>query len=393
VVELAQWVLGPSAGALLADMGAEVIKVENRHTGDGMRGLYQMSHIPVRDAKYNWVWEQTNRSKKSLALDLTQDVGRQVLHRLLGTADAFLTNYRLFRLEGWKLMYDDIHNVYPSLVYLQATGWGSKGPDRNSGAFDYAAFARSGVMAALGEPEAPPPLCLRAFGDNIGSIVIAYGLMVGLFHRERTGIGLLINASLLGGLLQASCFDVQNVLATGQDLPRQSRKKPGNPLINTYQTKDGRWIYFVMLQTDRHWHDFCEVLGIEHLEHDPHFATHNDRDENAQELMQIIEDIFATKTKEEWKNRLAGKNLIYSWVQTYGEVVNDPQAIENGYIREVDHPTAGRIKMAGFPIQVKGIPVRVDRAPNLGEHTEELLLELGYSWEDITNLKDAEVII
>ena len=314
VVELAQWIYGPAAGALLADMGAEVIKVENPYSGDAMRGLYQMSHVPIKGASYNWVWEQNNRSKKSLSLDVTQDMGRQVLYKLLRRADAFLTNYRLSRLATWKLQYEDIHDTYPQLVYLRATGWGPKGPDRDKGAFDYAAFARSGAMAAIGEPEAPPPLCLRASGDNIGSIVIAYGLMVGLFHRERTGIGLLIDTSLLGGLLQAVTCDIQNVLATGQDMPRESRKTPGNPLINTYQAKDGAWVYFVMLQTDRHWHDFCEALGIEYLEHDPRFATHKDRDDHCQELVRIIEDIFVTKTREEWESRFVGKNLIYSWV-------------------------------------------------------------------------------
>jgi len=396
VVEVAMAVLSPHTGAHLSDMGAEVIKVEHPAGGDPARSMMAIRQVTAatKPGMLNFMFEQDNRGKKSVTADLGQPEGVEIVYKLVKDADVFLSNYRAQALKKWKVDYETLSKINPRLIYALATGWGLKGPDKDNPAFDFVAFARSGVMGTMGEPAGIPPACLPGFGDHITAMTLAYGIMLALFHRERTGEGQMVHTSLLGGLTEAASLNLQACLATEQDMPRVSRKKVGNALWNFYETKDKRWLQLAMLQTDRHWHDFCEALEIQHLENDPKFDSHATRASNSLELTQILDEVFAKRTYTEWESRFKGKNIIRGLVTTFLEQTRDPQLLENGQIVKFNHPTQGPIDVIGMPVQFSKSPGQIGGpAPELGQNTEEVLLDIGYSWEDIAKLKDKKVIL
>ncbi len=396
VVEMALAVLSPHTGAHLSDMGAEVIKVEHPAGGDPARGMQAIRQVTAaaKPGMLNFMFEQDNRGKKSITADLNHPEGRDIVYKLVKNADIFLTNYQLEVLKKLGIDYDTLSKINPKLIYALATGWGLKGPDKDNPAFDFVAFARSGVMATMGDPEGIPPSCLPGFGDHITAMTLAYGVMLALYHRERTGQGQLVATSLLAGVTEAASLNLQSCLTTGQDMPNVSRKSANNPLWNFYRTKDSRWVQLAMLQTDRHWHDFCEAMEIQNLENDPKFKDHNQRLANNLALIKILDDVFAKRNYAEWESRFKGKNIIRGLVTRFIEQTKDPQLIENGQIVEYDHPTQGKIKLIGPPVYFSKTPGQIrGAAPQLGQNTEEILLDLGYSWEDIANLKDKKVIL
>lgn len=396
VIEMGLAVLSPHTGAHMADMGAEVIKVEHPAGGDLARAMTAIRQVTAaaKPGMMNFLFEQENRGKKGVTADLNFPEGVEIVHKLVKTADIFLTNYQLEVLNKLKVDYDTLSRLNPRLIYALATGWGMKGPDKDKPAFDFVAFARSGVMGTMGEPNSIPPSCLPGFGDHITATTLAYGIMVALYHRERTGEGQLVHTSLLGGLTEAASLNLQSCLSTGQDMPNISRNTAGNPLWNFYRTRDGRWLQLAMLQTDRHWHDFCEALELQHLENNPKFKAHDNRLANNVELIKILDEVFLKRTYPEWESRFSGKNIIRGLVTRFLEQSKDPQLIENGQIVKYQHPAYGEITTVGPPVQFSKTPGQVrGPAPQLGEHTEEVLLDLGYSWEDIGNLKDKKVIL
>lgn len=393
VVELAAFVLGPHAGVHLADMGAEVIKVEHPAGGDPGRAMASVRQIPIPPT-WNYMFEQDNRGKKSVTADLRQAEGIEIVHNLVKNADIFLTNFQVEVLKRLKIDYETLSKINPRLIYAIATGWGLKGPDKDKPAFDFVGFARSGLMGTFGEPDGVPPACLPGFGDHISAITLAYGIMLALYHRERTGKGQMVHASLLGSFNEAASLSLAACLATGQEMPKVSRKRAGNPLWNFYETKDKRWLQLAMLQTDRHWHDFCEALEIQHLESDPRFSSHSQRISNNLALIQILDKVFATRTYADWEQRFTGKNIIRGVVTTFLEQTRDPQLWENEYIVKFNHPVQGEIEVVGMPVQLSESPGQIRAlAPQLGQHTEEVLLDSGYSWEDIARLKDKKAIL
>lgn len=393
VLELASWVFGPHMGRLLADMGAEVIKVEDPRGGDPARGLVKMSGwLPV--GRFNFLFEHDNRNKRSIAVNLLQDEGREIIYKLLPKTDVFLTNVRVAALRRLGMDYETMASIHPELIYCLLTGWGLKGAEKDSPAFDYVAFAKSGIMGSMGEPDAPPPQQVRALGDLAGASMGAYGTLLALFHRERTGVGQLVHVSLLGAEIEMGGLNIQATLATGLDVPRECRKKMLNPLCNCYRAKDGRWIQLYMPQSDPYWSGFCRVMGIEHLEHDHRFESMAKRMEHSEELIAILDGIFVTRTTAEWKQRDQEVELVWQVVNSFAEAAADPQVSENEYVMDFDHPTAGWIKMVGFPVQLSKTPGKITAAaPELGQHTEEIMQELGYTWDEIVRLKDERVIL
>ena len=269
-----------------------------------------------------------------------------------------------------------------------------KGPDKDRPGFDYAVFAESGLAHSFGEPGGLPVQCRPGFGDHITAITLAYGIMAALYHRQRTGEGQLIHTSILGSLIESGALSLQAHLSTGDEVGPVSRKDMANALWNFYQTRDGKWLQFAMVQPDRHWHDFCVTLGIQQYENDPRFSNHHSREANRRLLIEILDEVMATKTLEEWLKLFKGKNLIYAPILAYSQVAQNPQLRENDYIVQVEHPAKGSIPLVGMPVNFSRTPGRVQHsAPELGQHTEEILLDLGYSWEDITNLKENGVIL
>ena len=393
VLELGAFVLGPRTAVHLANMGAEVIKIEHPTRGDPTRGLKPLSILP--QTELNPAWEEDNTNKKSIGLDLTREAGKEIAYKLVKRADVFVTNLQSEVLGKLGVDYETLAQINPQLVYAHGTGWGLRGPDKDQPAFDLTAWARSGIMGSLGEPDSPPAPCLPGLGDHIASLILAYGTMLALFHREKTNEGQRVHVSLLGALADVGSISLQACLfAGGQDMLRVSRKDAVNPLWNSYETKDKRWLQLAMLQTDPSWHDFCQALGISELENDPRFSSHHQRCQvNGRLLIPILDKIFASKTLAEWAKLFQKRNIIWGQVNTYGQVAVDPQLWENDYIIKVDHPSAGKIDLVGLPVQLGKTPGEIKTlAPELGQDTEAILLEIGYDWEDISGLKENEVI-
>ena len=393
VVDVSQVIAVPQTARHLADFGADVIHVENPATGDFFR-YYQTGQggtdgVP---SDINYGWEVYNRNKKSMTIDLSQERGQKVLYKLVEKADVFLTNMRPFELENYNLTYDALSCLNPGLIYGAVNGYGKKGPERNAPAYDAIAyFARSGIPHVLSAAGFRP-----GFGDNIAGLALAFGVMMALFIRERTGVGQEVDLSLFqAGIYQIS-FDIAGALITGRDYEEwryHSREEIPNALSLPYVTKDGRVLFLVMLQPDRYWARFCQAIGREDLEHDPRFELFEPRMENHVDLMHILDEVFATRTLDEWKVCLIQGGIPFSPFQNLIEAINDPQAIANDFFVPFDHPAYGRIQVLANPLKLSKTPATLRMpAPEFGQHTEEILLEYGYTWEDIEQFKQERII-
>jgi len=383
---------GPVAGMRLGDLGAEVIKVEPK-TGDPGRGMMRIVGADTGLKGRNYYFESNNRNKRSIVLDLRTEKGMEIFLKLINRADVFLTNMSIEAPQRMGIGPEALMARNPRLIYAHASGWGRKGPDANELSFDYTGIARSGTMMMCGERGGPPATLIPGMGDEHGGLTCAWAVTAALYAREKTGKGQLVDSSLMGSLiaLHGVNFSAPGVL--GQEFPRLLRSEAGNPIYNHYKCADGKWIVIAHLQPDRYWPNVCKAMGIEELEHDPRFNTIEARHDNGKELVSILDKKFATKTRAEWMEIFKRENVIHTPVQSAAEVFEDPQALVNEYIVQVEHPVWGKIKMLGFPWTFHETPASVRReAPELGQHTEEILLELGYTWDDITELKNGEVI-
>ncbi len=398
-VRILDWTIrqtGPSATQFLADMGAEVIKVETPAGGDSHRGATRDSgRWLMLDHGLPYGFENLNRNKKSIALDLSKEEGRQLIYALVAKADVFVQNFRHGVAKKLGLDYERLQNYNPSLVYANCTGYGRKGKQASQPALDPTIHAASGMMLGIGEADMPPIHLPGGMSDQTTGIMLAYGIMVGLFYKERTGIGQEIDVSMLGTMISVQTNNILYTLLSNKSRERQLRTKPGNPLVNHYRCKDGHWLLLAMFQPDKYWPAFCRALGREDLAEDPRFCDLKRRGENSTELVAIIDTVLATKTREAWLDIFAAEDLIYSSIRDYLEVVNDPQVMENEFIVEVDHPSLGKLREIGFPVKLSKTPGTIrEPAPQLGQHTEEILIDLlGMSWEEIERLRDQEVIL
>jgi formyl-CoA transferase len=388
VLEVANWYAAPAGCALMADLGADVIKVEPPG-GEALRGFLTMG----ADLSYNFVFELPNRGKRGMTLNLAAPKAREVIDRLLPGTDVFVTNLLPYRREKYGLTYGELIEHRPDLIYVSLTGYGSTGPDRNRPGYDYAAFwARSGIMNSLGEPGDPPPPQRPAMGDMTNALVAAGSVAMALLARDRTGEGQEVDISLQNTGIWVLSGDLQGALH-GVDSPKPSRREMPNPLWNSYRTKDDRWIQLVMLVPDMYWPQFCLAIEREELEKDDRFATFQSRGANREELIAILDDVFAGRTLEEWDKALDEHGIIWAPAQTLTEVVNDPQARARGAFAKMEHPNAGEVEIVNTPVKFGKSEVGVrGPAPEVGQHTEEVLLEAGFDWDDILKLRDDSVI-
>jgi crotonobetainyl-CoA:carnitine CoA-transferase CaiB-like acyl-CoA transferase len=394
VLDVSEAGLAPVTCRILADMGAEVIKVERTEGGDQTRGILKISgNVPIYDI--NYVLEFYNMNKKGITLDLKKKKGREILYRLVEKSDIFVCNFRPHALIDLKLEYKDISKINPKIIYAHLSGYGLHGPEKDVGAYDFVGYwARSGVMASLGEPGTSLPFQVPGFGDNTTGMYAACAIMMALFHRERSGEGQEVCISLLGGGIWSMGIVLSSVLATGLEYGRISRTNQSNPIFNSYECADGRWIQLACIQGDRYWTGVCKALELSKLENDPRFSTHEKRMQNNKDLIVILDKVFKSKTCAEWAERLGKENIIWTVVKTPFEVANDPTAWADGYFREIDHPSGKKLKVILPPWQFSKTPTTIRRsAPEYGQHTEEVLTEtLGMSWDDITALKEKRVI-
>ena len=390
VVEMGIWVAGPAA-AVLGDWGAEVIKIENPAGGDPVRGLMALG-IPIQ-LPVNPSVEVDNRNKRSLAVNVQTAEGAAVVRRLLRDADVFVTNLRPAALKRVGLSYEDLRSENPRLIYAGISGYGTRGPEKDRAAFDYAAFwARAGAMASLGEPQGPPPTQRPAMGDHPAGLTLAGAVAAALYHRERCGEGQELHLSLFHAGLWMMATDIQTCLVTGLAPAPTGRAVP-NPLWNHYQAKDEKWFHLVMLQPDRYWSGFCAAIERPELETDERFANVFVRAQNSIELIARLDEIFATHTRAEWAACFDQHGLVWGPVQTISEVLQDPQARVIDAFAKVEHRSGEPIEVLRSPIEFHTTPASIRHAaPELGEHTEEVLLEYGYSWDDIAALKEKGAI-
>ena len=394
IVELAIWAAGPAGGGIMADWGAEVIKIEDPEGGDPFRGFLSLGVGAVSASAINGSFDSDNRNKKSVAIDVRTKEGQEIAYRLMKDADVFLTNFRPAAIERYGMSYAKLKALNPRLVYVWVTGYGPVGPEKDRAAFDYAGFwARSGIMATIGEPDAPPPGQRPGMGDHTTSIAVVAATTGALFARERTGVGQEVWVSLYRTGLWVDSMDVQTALLNRQNVPRLSRTQMGNPLFNAYRAKDDKWFQLVNLQSDRHWPGFCKAVGRPDLIADPRFSDAAARRENGPALIAIMDEALATKTRAEWATLLDAEEVFWAPIQTVEDVIHDPQARANGSFVEVDHPTGQRIEMIATPIDFRSTPAQtLTAAPEVGQHTEEILLAAGYSWDDLARLREQGVI-
>lgn len=392
VVEVSSWAAAPSCGVWLAEFGADVIRIEPID-GDPVRGVARIGgFLPLSD--FNWAWELWNRSKRGIAVNLGQEQGRDIVHKLVSQADVFLTNLLPHIAQGNRLDYETLGKINPRLIYASLTGYGPEGPGSDWHSFDEIAFwARSGIMSTLGDPgESLVPL-RGAMGDHTAGTSLLAGIALALYSREQTGSGQRVDVSLLGCGCSVAGVDLQATLSTGEEIPRTSRQNADNPLYNFYQCKDGKWVQWVMFQSGRYWPGVCRALGRADLEHDTRFDSHRHRSENKKELILILDEVVATRDRDEWALLFQEHGLVWGPVQTMSEVVRDPCVLDNNYVVEYEHFSRGTIKGVGCPIQLSGKSAKTPHgAPEHSQHTEEVLLEIGYNWDDISRMKEQKTI-
>lgn len=396
VLDWTQWQMGTVATAMLADLGAGVIHIEDRVRGDAGRGFRKTRGLSLElHHGRNAYFECNNRGKKSITVDLVKEKGKEVIYRLVENSDVFVHNFRQDVPERLGLDYETLCRYNHRLIYAAASGYGPRGPEAKEPVFDYLGQARSGIMNIVGEPEMPPLVLLGGIADQMGAIMTSYGILAALVARDRLGIGQKVDVSHLGSMIALQGLAIGLRLYIGQELPRENRKKTANPLWNYYKCKDGRWLALAMLQSDRYWPFVCRGLKIEHLEKDPKFENASAREENCEELASIMDKIFATRPGSEWMRILkeAG-DIVCTPVQTISDLLNDPQVLANNYIVDCNHEVLGPVKVTGIPVQFSKTPGVVKcEAPEFGQHTEEVLTEVGgYSWEEIAELRKDEVI-
>jgi formyl-CoA transferase len=312
--------------------------------------------------------------------------------RLAQDADAFLNNYRIPAIERLGLDYESVSAVNPRIVYVHASGFGHAGDDRDGGAFDLLAQARGGIMSRTGEPDDPPLPAGSPIADQVGALHACIALLTGIVGRNATGRGMKLDTSLLGSQISLQAFDITNYLFTGH-VPQRSERGGTRPFWRVYRGSDDRWFVIGML-LDRAWKDVCEVIGRPELCDDERFDTFLKRvTSGTADLIAVLDETFATAPAGEWIVRLNAVGMFSAPVQDYEDIAGDPQVLANAYVHEVPHPGHAPVRMAGTGIAIDGEPVRIERlAPGHGEHTEEVLLQAGYSWDEIATLRDDGVI-
>ena len=396
LLEWASFINGAGAGYMLGDLGAEVIKVEQPGVGDPSRGSQKLwDRQMMLPHGLNLVFETFNRNKRGITLDLSKEKGREIFYRLVQTSDVFYTNYREGLRERLGLDYQNLCKHNPQIIYVIASGYGSKGEDAEKRAFDVLAQARSGLMMACGDRDSPEPFeIVGAVVDQLAATMTAYAILVGLLAKERAGIGQEIYVSMLGSAIHLQALNIQTALWRGRQQPRHSRARSGNAFTNSYRCADGKWIELSDMQYDRFWDNVREMLDIPGKEVEELLATPQMRRDNNKEFIKLLDSIFAQKPRDEWVKRFKEK-AQFAWdvVNTVSEAALDPQVLANDYVTDFHHPVLGHVKIPGVPFSLSKMEARPrTKAPEIGEHTEEVLLELGYEWGDIARLKDEGVI-
>ena len=391
VVEMGLWLAGPAAGGILSDWGADVIKIEPL-SGDPMRNLY--GHLSGSKETRTPAFDQHNRGKRSVSLDINSDAGRDLAERLISSADVFLTNMRPAFLERVGLGHEGLLERHPRLVYAILTGYGLEGPDRGAPGFDVAAFsARSGVANRCAPEGEPPATLAGGFGDIVTAISATAAIMGGLMHRERSGHGQLVSTSLLRTGIYCISMDVATRLGLDRLGKSPSRENPSNPLLNSYADANGTWFWLMGAESERHWPGLLEAVGDAPELREERFATPRERRRNAGELVALLDAIFATRTREQWAARFSEHDVWWSPVNTVEDLLSDPQVAAAGAFVEASPDRSATGKAVATPADFSLTPVGpTGPAPEVGADTDEVLLEVGLTPEEIAQLRRDQTV-
>jgi len=391
ILEVAEHTFVPAASAVLADWGADVIKVEHAERGDAMRGLGRTGVIDLSKGVHV-ILEHSNRGKRSIGIDLTRPEGLDVLYRIARKSDVFLTNKLPGVLRKLKIDVADLREVNPDIIYVRGTAFGPRGPDAERGGYDMTSYwcrAGSAAHTTPTEMEGIVPQPGPAYGDSIGGMTIAGGIAAALLKRERTGEPSVVDVSLLNTGAWAMSSAIALSLQTGKPWMKPSigGALGFNPLVATYATKDGRHICLVMLQAHRYWADFCAHIDEPELATDPRFDSAEKLGQNAAEAMQILRETFATRSAAEWCERFRTLKGQWAPVQDTLQVAADPQVRANDYLVEAETKAGTRFELVASPVQFDEAPTTTRRGPEFNEHGDEILEELGLSMDQILELK------
>jgi crotonobetainyl-CoA:carnitine CoA-transferase CaiB-like acyl-CoA transferase len=381
---------GPYATLLLSDFGADVIKVERRGIGDHGRNIPPGAHNPTEGPCPYFIAH--NRGKRSVTVDLATADGKQVIRTLATGCDVVVNNFRLGVMESLGLGYDDLKHINPRIIYGQVSAFGTRGPMAARPGFDILGQALGGIMHVTGMHGDPALPVGAAIADQSAALYLALGIMAALVARERQGVGNRIDVSLYGSVIGLQTWEIDLQSLTGKRAGKAGGGHPFLPALwGTYATADG-WIVMGGV-FDARWRTFCEVLGMPEFIDDERFCDGITRYQNSAALIDLVAPRLHTRTTAEWMDVFVRMDIIAAPVQTYDDILNDLQAQENGYVVTVDDPNRGPIKIVGCPIQLSETPAKLKTiAPELGQHTEEVLSQSGYSWEQIHDLSSKEIV-
>ena len=394
VIEIGQEIQGPFAGLFLADLGAEVVKVENKETGDLSRWMAAslIGGPGVRNAAVSHYFIAMNRGKRSITADLKKPAAIEIVRRMVKAYDVLLTNYRPGVLDRLGLGYEEVRKLNPRIVYAQGSSWGPKGPWVMRPSRDTLAQAASGIMAKTGMPNDPPLAAGIFVADHTGALSLAGGILAALVARERTGKSQKVDVSIYGTMIAMQGMEINYTSITGQEPERAGR---GHQFLHgvwgAFPTKDGH--ICIAGVDDKRWPAFCRIMGIEELEKDPEYGDNVTRNFHGEKIQSVLDLIFPKKTSKEWLAALNDADILATEVVDYRTMLQSEQARVNGYLKELDHPVAGKVLVTGTPVSINGeVETTAQMPPEHGANTEEVLLELGYSWEEIGSLRESGVV-
>lgn len=379
VIDCATYVAGPAAATVMSDFGADVIKIERPPDGDLWRTFPSVAGYP--NSEFSYTWMLTSRNKRSIALDLSQSAGRDALLRLVSGADVFVTNFQLSLLKKFRITWEDLCPVNQRLIYAQITGYGERGEDADAPAYDGLAYwARSGLMTSVTGADGTPAGARPAMGDHPTAMTLFAAIMLGLYRRERTGLGSKVSTSLMAAGAWANSVDIQAKLCGARFPQRKPGERPINPLIAAYPSSDGHAMIIVLLDPEREFSRLCRALGEPELATNALFADAEARKENAAALYAVLQSQFETRPLSEWRQLFREHDIKWSPLPTLDEAVRDPQMRDCGAIRNFDYPGVGGFETVDSPIFVEQSAKRAPQAPpDYGMHTREILREAGFT--------------
>ncbi len=392
VVEYGVFHAGPGGGAILGDLGADVIKIE-APVGDGIRYWTKIAGLDMAGPNGNSLtFEVSNRNKRNICLDIKTKKGMEILHRLVKEADVFMTNLRKPTKAKLGVDYEEIRKVNASIIYASVSGYGHEGPMQNIGAFDPLGQACSGMMFNTGG-ELPAPLHIGML-DQATAISLSHAIITALLARERLGVAQEVHVSLYGSALWLQHINLMlsNTLKINPCV--SSDRSQHSPLRNVFCCKDGEWVMCTHHPEEKYWPAFCRVMGAEELLDDPRYTDKNCRPLKPAELNAKFDEIFLTRTRDEWMTDFMANQLMFAPIQRIMDVENDPQALLNGFVRPGNYPGIGEIGIPGYPIFFSECEPGIQRrAADKGEQTDEIMADLGYDADMIQELKSKKVIM